>query len=590
MRLPWPFQRFQRAPAPDGAASVSAPAGSRPSARDEWRQLPPLTETLGPTPLIAPTAPFAADLHANQPMPPVLAPLSHARALDAPSGIVLGIARPVERAPASAAPPLLQRRPAGRRQGPVAAEVSWTEPAPPDPVVPQAAVPVVETATPTPEPLVRPRYVAAVTPQPGRASLQLARMSAADHAALPLQRAGVVGQPRASGRPIAGLPSPGPSALAAPSPIPTSPAPQPALNREPTLPLPGPISRKPAGGLPTEPLTLPIASGRPTLGQSRRLGLGAPITSLPAGVQPTVTPPAAPLDLPRPSAVQRKAQEAPRGQPAARTETSTKSAPQVSSAPAVARPLSQAAPRPATVQSAPLVSARPLRTRVQRAPLTASRPVRTRDEPGEDGAAPVSASPVKVHRGTVASEMAETLDAKAFTHQGEIYLPPSAGPMGSPTARSLIAHEMTHVAQQRAYGSRLPQEHTSHGQDLEQKAAAAERHPDLPLAQPPARATEPTEHKAEDMAAAQRKPSDGPRSSSVVESTTINFPTRVQRAPDDKGSDRAALNRDAANGNGKKSETELEELAGQLYTRISRRLRRELLVDRERAGLMVDLP
>jgi len=43
-------------------------------------------------------------------------------------------------------------------------------------------------------------------------------------------------------------------------------------------------------------------------------------------------------------------------------------------------------------------------------------------------------------------------------------------------------------------------------------------------------------------------------------------------------------------GNGRKTETELEELAGQLYGRISRRLRRELLVDRERAGLMVDLP
>ena len=37
------------------------------------------------------------------------------------------------------------------------------------------------------------------------------------------------------------------------------------------------------------------------------------------------------------------------------------------------------------------------------------------------------------------------------------------------------------------------------------------------------------------------------------------------------------------------SDAELEELAGQLYGRISRRLRRELLVDRERAGVMVDL-
>jgi hypothetical protein len=37
------------------------------------------------------------------------------------------------------------------------------------------------------------------------------------------------------------------------------------------------------------------------------------------------------------------------------------------------------------------------------------------------------------------------------------------------------------------------------------------------------------------------------------------------------------------------SEPELEDLAHKLYARIGRRLRRELLVDRERAGLAIDL-
>jgi hypothetical protein len=40
----------------------------------------------------------------------------------------------------------------------------------------------------------------------------------------------------------------------------------------------------------------------------------------------------------------------------------------------------------------------------------------------------------------------------------------------------------------------------------------------------------------------------------------------------------------------KPTERELEELARQLYARIGRRLRRELLVDRERAGMAMDLP
>ena len=159
--------------------------------------------------------------------------------------------------------------------------------------------------------------------------------------------------------------------------------------------------------------------------------------------------------------------------------------------------------------------------------------------------------------------------------------------MGSVAARSLIAHEMTHVAQQRAYGSRLPQEHTSHGQELERNAAAAERHPELPLAQP-ARSTQTEESRPDDMVSAQRKP-DGARASSMVETTTVNFPG-VQRAREDKGAEKPRSSGTATDSSGKKSETELEELAGQLYGRISRRLRRELLVDRERAGLMVDLP
>ena len=59
-----------------------------------WRFLPALTETVGPPPLVAPTAPFAANLGAGTPPPPALRQLAHDRGLDAPKGLVAGMARP----------------------------------------------------------------------------------------------------------------------------------------------------------------------------------------------------------------------------------------------------------------------------------------------------------------------------------------------------------------------------------------------------------------------------------------------------------------------------------------------------------------
>jgi hypothetical protein len=156
--------------------------------------------------------------------------------------------------------------------------------------------------------------------------------------------------------------------------------------------------------------------------------------------------------------------------------------------------------------------------------------------------------------------------------------------MGSPTARSLVAHELTHVAQQRAFGNRLPHENTAHGQELERIAASAEHHPQLPLAIPHA-APSSAAVKAEEMATAQRKPASSPPTPSN-ETTTINFPAAIQRAANKSTPQPKST---AARKDEQKSETDLEELASQLYGRISRRLRRELLVDRERAGVMVDL-
>src|SRR3990170_5637021 len=305
MRLPWPFTLLKRAPAAEAAAAPSSRAGSESRAGDEWRQLPPITEAIGPPPLIAPTAPFAADLGAGKPPPPALAPLSHARGLDAPSGIILGVARPVQRVADSGTRPLLQRRPA-RNRASLAADAPPMEPPPSELVAQQPGT--VADAPLASVPLARPRRLVVAMTEAQRPPAKLARLSERDSAALPVH-AGVVGQATAdtgSASAVA-LPMPSPATR---SPILSLPPAQSTGEPDRTIPLLGPISRKPQAGPRAEAVSSPIISGRPTLGRSRRLGLGSPLAALPATARPVAAGEGpTPLPLSDPTTVQRKAQE-----------------------------------------------------------------------------------------------------------------------------------------------------------------------------------------------------------------------------------------------------------------------------------------
>jgi hypothetical protein len=81
----------------------------------------------------------------------------------------------------------------------------------------------------------------------------------------------------------------------------------------------------------------------------------------------------------------------------------------------------------------------------------------------------VDVSGTQVHRGT---DVATRTDARAYTAAGSVYLP---GPLTTTEARATLAHELTHVAQQRVLGTDLPAEWTPAGQALESEAVAAER-------------------------------------------------------------------------------------------------------------------
>jgi Domain of unknown function (DUF4157) len=80
-----------------------------------------------------------------------------------------------------------------------------------------------------------------------------------------------------------------------------------------------------------------------------------------------------------------------------------------------------------------------------------------------------------VVRGDAASKLASSVQARAVTRDGEVFLPPERGPLDTPANRGLLAHELTHVLQQRRLGAEVPLEHTPAGRALEAHAEATER-------------------------------------------------------------------------------------------------------------------
>jgi len=106
VRLPWPLGRRTPSDGPSpgmpaeapGPASP-APAPSPPAPADTtarptgaWRSLPPIQRASSAPPLVAPAAPFLADVPGHRPLPPIVGPLGHDLTPSAPAGLV--VARP----------------------------------------------------------------------------------------------------------------------------------------------------------------------------------------------------------------------------------------------------------------------------------------------------------------------------------------------------------------------------------------------------------------------------------------------------------------------------------------------------------------
>lgn len=183
----------------------------------------------------------------------------------------------------------------------------------------------------------------------------------------------------------------------------------------------------------------------------------------------------------------------------------------------------------------------------------------------------IDAESTTIHRGPSVSRKSAALGARAFSQQGEVFLPDEAGSLDDRDTRALLVHELVHADQQRAFGADLPGEESAAGRELEVEATAAEQ---WYLGDgPPPVIVRPDTEPARPVAAIQR--AGGSDLSDVV--------GRI----DALGAEVAALREqhieqhDDARG--------LDRLAGRLYRHIRSRLRAELIIDRERAGLLADL-
>lgn len=208
----------------------------------------------------------------------------------------------------------------------------------------------------------------------------------------------------------------------------------------------------------------------------------------------------------------------------------------------------------------------------------------------------VDVSDILVSRGPRASQQARDLGARAFTRSGEVVLPPEAGPIERPQTRALLAHELTHAAQQRVLGPSLPTPDSAAGIALEQQARAVEQlvltppgyQPPAPPAPVPGtqvqRQTEeiatslPTGNAFDPFALLPQQPSaepPAPPPPDAVPPSPEPPPSPVNAPPRTRLLD---LDDSLAVG----------QLADSIYKRVRSRLQHELLIDRERAGLLSD--
>ena len=302
--MPWPFWRSRPTASTTPPVPAAAPAPAEPVARwrpREWASLPAISTTIGAAPLTAPPEPFFESLHGGPRPPLALAPLAHDWSPDAPRGVVTAAARQPSSYAGSG--DLTVAAPRGTVHSAVAAAAPRRGGV--QRIVAAAAAPPVASASEEPgAQAAAPEAPPAGEQLPPVALRELAPVDASVPAAAPRRLTEV--QPedlpplRGTGSAAASAATPDVPDTARESTAFESPAPAPGA-----WPRPGGRSESLEAG--AHAAATPAAP-RLTLGQSRRLGLGAPIRSgdSPRGADAPLqraSHPGAPLDaVPEPSA------------------------------------------------------------------------------------------------------------------------------------------------------------------------------------------------------------------------------------------------------------------------------------------------
>lgn len=473
----WPFGRRDKKESSDVGSSAAAPSpASSPAPEtvaspqdDAWRRLPPLRPTSASLKLTAPVQRLESSMSTPKRMQLAAAELVHDRTPVAPAGSVAGIVRSRQITGSAGPLPLVDA---------------------PEPVVATEAVALRRVGS-------APQRLPDTVPEPTRspdrpvsrhrelAAQPAARSDTARSVPAPEQLSAGTSPELPARRMPTRVPRPVPVAAVTP------PAPVVAPQRQPASRPAAPPAR-PVGGdegpivsSPDHPDRRPV----PPVASSRVVRrIGAPMSERPRKMveRPTAEPvPSVPLQ--HTSAPQRlplAPGELPARSPravvaaAASNATSDDRRPETAPHPrhsvklsGRARPIQRlsgvtpaltAAPPPGGSGPTPI----PVRRGVQRSPETVPPDLRAELEPrlGE------SLDDVRVHRGPEVGDAARSIRAKAFAVGGEVYLPDEHGPTTAGEGRRILAHELTHVAQQRRFGSSLPAEHTPEGQRLEREA------------------------------------------------------------------------------------------------------------------------
>ncbi len=187
---------------------------------------------------------------------------------------------------------------------------------------------------------------------------------------------------------------------------------------------------------------------------------------------------------------------------------------------------------------------------------------------------------------------------RGSTIDGRVTIPAALGPLDRGTGRAALAHELVHVQQQRTLGAQMPAPGSESAHRLESAARTAEAaasFEELTLVRPQAHAAATIDHGSPaGMAVSRSTGSASAGRATAAAHAAMQLadgdappPAADTTAVAGSAASSAGANGAAAGGSGL-SDRDLDEVLRKLYPRLRRSLSSELLVARERAGMLAD--